>query len=66
MRNKPPRCDACNKRIPNSEPDIVLKRDGSEQRRFYHVRCVSAAQRLIRSTPDLWFMTHRHVDEAAN
>lgn len=60
------RCSGCGKRIPTSEPDLVLQRDGSERRRFYHQRCVAAAQKVVLSDPAVWFMHVRHVDAEAN
>jgi hypothetical protein len=60
------KCSGCGKRIPHSEPDLVLRRDGTEARRFYHERCFGAAQRLTLAKPDLWFMTHRYIDGRAN
>jgi hypothetical protein len=60
------KCAGCGKRIPTSEPDLVLRKDGSEARRFYHERCFVAARRRVLATPDLWFMTHRYIDGRTN
>lgn len=60
-------CSGCGNRIPPTcEPDLVLRKEGSEQRRFFHERCVGAAQRLILADPALWCMTRRYVDARAN
>lgn len=60
------KCSGCGKRIPSSEPDLVLQRCGSEKKRFYHQRCFEAAQRLVTGEPDLWFMSIRHIDGEMN
>jgi hypothetical protein len=60
------KCAACRKRIPESEPDIVLRRLEGDVRRYYHTRCTGAALELVTETPDAWHMTVRHVEEMAN
>jgi hypothetical protein len=60
------RCAACKKRIPESEPDVELRRLGGGQRRYYHTRCTSAALQLVTEAPDVWIMAARHVEEMAN
>jgi hypothetical protein len=60
------RCAACKKRIPDHEPDVVLRRLDGEQRRYYHTRCTGAALELVTKTPDAWRMTVRHIEEMAN
>ena len=60
------RCAACKKRIPESEPDVELRRLDGEQRRYYHTRCTGAALGLVTEAPEVWLMTVRHVEEMAN
>ena len=60
------RCSGCRKRIPDHEPDVVLRRLGGGGRRYYHTRCTGAALELVAETPEAWLMTVRHVEEMAN
>lgn len=60
------KCSGCGRRMPACEPNLVLRKDGSERRRYYHERCFGFAQKLILSDPALWWMTHRHVDGELN
>jgi hypothetical protein len=60
------RCAACKKRIPSSEPDIVLRRLEGGVRRYYHTRCTRAALELVTEASEAWLMTVRHVEEMAN
>jgi len=60
------RCGACRKRIPDHEPDVVLRRLEGGVRRYYHTRCTRAALELVAETPAVWRMTVRHVEEMAN
>jgi hypothetical protein len=60
------KCAACKKRIPESEPDVVLRRLEGGVRRYYHTRCTAAALALVTEMPDAWRMTVRHVEEMAN
>ena len=60
------RCSACRKRIPDHEPDVVLRRLDGGVRRYYHTRCTRAALELVAETPAVWRMTVRHVEEMAN
>ncbi len=60
------RCAACKKRIPQSEPDVVLRRLDRERPRYYHTRCTPAALDLVAEAPEVWVMTMRHVEEMAN
>jgi hypothetical protein len=60
------RCSACKKRIPDSEPDVVLRKLEGGTRRYYHTRCTGAALKLVTEVPDAWRMTVRHVEEMAN
>jgi hypothetical protein len=59
------RCAACKKRIPDHEPDVVLRRLDGECR-YYHTRCTGAALELVRGAPEVWIMSVRHVEEIAN
>jgi hypothetical protein len=59
-------CAACKKRIPDHEPDVVLRRLEGGVCRYYHTRCTGAALELVTGTPAVWRMTVRHVEELAN
>ena len=59
------KCAACKKRIPDHEPDVMLRRlDG--ERRYYHTRCTGAALEMVTEAPEVWIMAVRHVEEVAN
>ena len=60
------RCSGCRKRIPDHEPDVVLRRLEGGIRRYYHTRCTGAALELVTETPAAWRMTVRHVEAVAN
>jgi hypothetical protein len=60
------RCAACKRRIPDHEPDVLLRRLDGEQHRYYHTRCTPAALALVTQAPDVWIMSVRHVEEMAN
>jgi hypothetical protein len=60
------KCAACKKRIPDSEPDVLLRRLDDERRRYYHTRCTGAALELVTNAQKAWLMTVRHVEERAN
>ena len=61
------KCAACKKRIPDHEPDVMLRRLEGGVRRYYHTRCTGAALKLVTGTPTaVWRMTVRHVEEMAN
>jgi hypothetical protein len=60
------KCAACKKRIPESEPDVVLRQLDGDLRRYYHTRCTGAALELVTAAPEVWLMTVRHVEELAN
>jgi hypothetical protein len=66
------RCAACRKRIPRSEPDLILRRMSEENpavaalKLAFHERCKDAALERAASTPALWLMTHRHGEAEAN
>jgi hypothetical protein len=60
------RCSACRKRIPDHEPDVVLRQLDGGRCRYYHTRCTGAALELVTEAPEAWLMTVRHVEEMAN
>jgi hypothetical protein len=60
------RCRACRKRIPDHEPDVMLRQLDGGRRRYYHTRCTGSALKLVVQVPDVWRMTVRHVEELAN
>jgi hypothetical protein len=60
------KCAACKKRIPDHEPDVVLRRLEGGIRRYYHTPCIGAALELVTETPAAWRMTVRHVEAVAN
>jgi hypothetical protein len=67
------KCSGCGRRIPRSEPDLILRRMDPDNpmrtalRLVYHERCwPSAAGRVSESPPALWRMTHRHIEAEAN
>ncbi len=60
------KCAACKKRIPAHEPDVMLRRLDAERVRYYHTRCTEAALELVAGAPQVWVMTVRHIDMAAN
>jgi len=57
------KCAACKKRIPDSEPDVLLRRLDDERRRYYQTRCTGAALELVTKAQKAWLMTVRHVEE---
>lgn len=60
------KCSGCGKKISRSEPDLMLRKFGSEKSRFYHRGCVGAVLKLVTSAPDAWHMTDRYIDGAMN
>jgi hypothetical protein len=60
------KCAACRKRIPDHEPDVLLRRLEGGVSRYYHTRCTGAALELVTEAPDAWLMTVRHVEKMAN
>jgi hypothetical protein len=69
-RKKLPRCVACEKPIPRSQPDWVLQRLDTGERVFYHERChagaVAGALAVGMLEPGVWILTHRSIEAAAN
>jgi len=60
------RCSGGRKRIPDHEPDVVLRRLEGGMRRYYRPRCTGAALELVTETPAAWRMIVRYVEEMAN
>jgi hypothetical protein len=66
------RCSGCGRRIPRSEPDLILRRMSdvdptvSTLRLAFHERCKDAALKRATEASALWMMTHRHVEAVAN
>ncbi len=60
------KCAACQKRIPDHEPDVMLRKLDGERHRYYHTRCTAAALKLVAEAPEAWLMTVRHIEEVAN
>jgi hypothetical protein len=59
------KCAACKKRMPDHEPDVVLRRLEGGGHRYYHTRCTGAALALVIEAPEAWRMAVRHVEEMA-
>ncbi len=61
------RCSACKKRIPDHEPDLVLRDlEGAIKPRYFHTRCGEAAYTAVTENPSAYLLTVRHVEEVAN
>ncbi|MDP9474797.1 MAG: hypothetical protein M3R38_03755 [Actinomycetota bacterium] len=61
------RCAACKERIPDHEPDLVLRDlDNGGRARYYHTRCGGAAYAAVTERPSVYRLTVRHVAGAAN
>jgi hypothetical protein len=61
------RCAACKKRIPDHEPDLILRGlENGGRPRYFHTRCGEAAYAAVMNEPSLYRLTVRHVEEAAN
>jgi hypothetical protein len=61
------KCAGCKKRIPDHEPDLILQDlDNAGQPRYFHTRCGNAAYAVVINEPNLYCLTVRHVQEAAN
>ena len=66
-------CEACGKRIPSRESDIVLEdirslkhAEGVGVPRFFHERCEGAAYAAVAENPGVHVLTIRSVDGDAN
>jgi hypothetical protein len=62
------KCAACNKRIRDHEPDLVLQdlEDNGGQSRYFHTRCGESAYAAAAERPSVYLLTVRHVQEVAN
>jgi hypothetical protein len=60
------KCAACKKRIPNHEPDLILRDLDGGRPRYFHTRCGSAAYAVAAENPSAYLLTVRHVEEVAN
>ncbi len=61
------KCTACKKRIPDHEPDIILRGlENGGRPRYYHTRCGEAAYTVAMDEPSVYRLTVRHVEEVAN
>ncbi len=62
------KCAACKKRIPDHEPDLILRNleDAKRRPRYFHTRCGEAAYAAVMESPSLYRLTVRHVEEVAN
>jgi hypothetical protein len=61
------KCAACKKRIPDHEPDLILRDlDNGGRPRYYHTRCGEAAYATAVEKPSLYRLSVRHVEEMAN
>ena len=61
------KCASCGGRIPEHEPDLVLRDlDNGGRPRYYHTRCGEAAYAAAAEKPTLCRLTVRHVEEVAN
>ena len=62
-----PKCTACEKKIRDNEPDVVLQRiDSAERGAIYHTRCARGALAMTMLEPGVWHVVVRHVDEELN
>ncbi len=66
MKPTKTKCAACKKKIPESEPDVMLRRADQDRWRYYHTRCTEAALELVSEAPEVWLMTVRHVESVLN
>ena len=61
------KCAACKKRIPDHEPDLILRDlDRGGRPRYFHTRCGEAAYAAVAESSGLYRLTVRHVEEVAN
>ena len=62
-------CSGCHRRISQSEPDLLLRKLGSDTfRRFYHQqeRCAGKMHEYMLANPTVWRITTRSIDPEAN
>ena len=61
------KCASCGGRIPDHEPDLVLRDlEGTDRPRYFHTRCGEAAYTAVAESPSAYLLTVRHVEEVAN
>ena len=61
------KCASCKKRIPDHEPDIILRDlENGGRARYFHTRCGEAAYTAAMDEPSVYRLTVRHVEEVAN
>ena len=61
------RCAACKGRIPDHEPDLVLRDlENGGRPRYYHTRCGGAAYAAAAESPSVYRLTVRHVAGVMN
>lgn len=61
------KCSACKKRIPDHEPDLILRDlENPAPARYFHTRCGEAAYTAVTENPSAYLLTVRHVEEVAN
>jgi hypothetical protein len=61
------KCSACKKRIPDHEPDLILRDlENGGRPRYFHTRCGEAAYATVTENPSAYLLTVRHVEEVAN
>jgi hypothetical protein len=66
-KRRPPRCTSCGERIPRSEPDVSLEHHEAPGKLYFHERCaLDACTALVRGSPGVWMLTHRHINPEAN
>ncbi len=65
-QSKAIRCAACEKRIRDHEPDLILQDLAGGPQRFFHTRCGSAAYAAVAEKLGAYRLTVRHVEEMAN
>jgi hypothetical protein len=61
------KCNACKKRIPDHEPDLILRDlENEAPPRYFHTRCGEAAYTAVTENLSAYLLTVRHVEEVAN
>ncbi len=65
-RTKVTRCAACQKRIPDHEPDLILQDLSGGKKRFFHTRCGGAAYAAVTEKLGAYRLTVRHIEVEEN
>jgi hypothetical protein len=60
------RCAACQKRIRDHEPDLILQDLDGGKKRYFHTRCGGAAYAAVAEKLGAYRLTVRHIEEMAN